>query len=168
MAKNRKIIANFAPLKKLTQLLKAPFEARLGILGDQATAQRQQTTDEDGNVIETDKTNADIALEAEFGVRSRGVPKRSFLREPIQEKFDSAVMKAKKPLTEAMEAMDIKKFYELLGIVGEGVVQEAFDTRGFGKWAPNAQMTIILKGSDSPLIDSSQLRKAITSDVKKK
>ena len=168
MAKKPKIISNFAPLKKLTQVLKVQPNAQLGILGDQATAVRQQTTDEAGNVIETDKTNADIGLEAEFGVRSRGVPKRSFLREPIQEKFHSAVVKAQKPLTEAMEAMDIKGFYTLLGIVGEGVVQEAFDTRGFGKWAPNAQRTIIMKGSDSPLIDSSQLRKSITSDVKRK
>jgi hypothetical protein len=42
-------------------------------------------------------------------------------------------------------------------------VQEAFDTRGFGSWKPNAPETVELKGSDAPLIDSAQMRHAVDS-----
>ena len=85
-----------------------------------------------------------------------------------QEKFEEAAIKSKASLKKTFEKLHIKEVFVKIGIIAEGVVQEAFSTRGFGKWAPNSEMTIAQKGSDSPLIDTAQLRKSISSDVKEK
>ena len=63
---------------------------------------------------------------------------------------------------------DVKKVYSLLGFAGEAVVQEAFATKGFGKWQPLDEKTIKRKGSSSILIDSGELRKSISSKAVKK
>lgn len=158
MANSPKVRSDTALLKKLTQQLVAPYMTRVGIIGKKAYANRE----------ESEQTNADIGIKHEFGVRSENIPKRSFLIEPIRERFEKEVVKHQKALTAKMEALDIEGVYELLGIIGEKVVQEAFETGGFGKWKPNALRTIQAKGSDKPLIDTSQLRKSITSDVREK
>lgn len=113
-------------------------------------------------------TNPELAAKHEFGI---GVPRRSMLRMPLHLKGDAVVKKAKEGATEAMKnvAKDgratAKKVLTLMGIEAEGVVDEAFETRGFGSWKENAPETILLKGSDAPLIDSSQLRRAVDSRV---
>ena len=63
----------------------------------------------------------------------------------------------------AMDGED--KILELLGVYGESIVQEAFETGGFGTWEPLSQETVEAKGSNSILIDTAQLRRSITSKV---
>ncbi|MBW1812125.1 MAG: hypothetical protein JRJ39_00255 [Deltaproteobacteria bacterium] len=159
MSRRTIIKKNIKGLLDFKSILDHGLEARVGILGSNAISTRGK-----GGGL----TNSDIGFKHEVGVKSEKIPKRSFLREPIQEKFEQAAIKSKKSLKKTFEKMDIKKVFEKIGIIAEGVVQEAFATRGFGKWAPNSEMTIALKGSDSPLIDTSQLRKSISSDVKEK
>ncbi len=111
-------------------------------------------------------TNPDIAAKNEFGI---GVPRRSMLRMPFHLHGDKvlkdAQADAKAQLKEVGRAPErtAKRILDRVGIAGENLVQDAFDTRGFGSWKPNAPLTVELKGSDSPLIDTAQLRRAVDS-----
>ena len=49
------------------------------------------------------------------------------------------------------------------------IVQEAFETRGFGKWLPNMNKEYIkLKGSTTPLIDTGLMRRLVDKQVTKR
>jgi phage gpG-like protein len=50
--------------------------------------------------------------------------------------------------------------------LAEKVVLEAFATGGFGKWAPLRPETLARKKNHDILVESHQLRDAITSEVK--
>jgi hypothetical protein len=52
-----------------------------------------------------------------------------------------------------------------IGFACEVSIQNAFASSGFGQWAPNTPKTIHRKKSASPLIDTSQLRRSISSAV---
>lgn len=111
-------------------------------------------------------TNPEIAAKNEFGV---GVPRRSMLRMPFHLHGDkvlkNAQADARARLAEVARAprRAAQKILDRVGIAGENLVQEAFDSRGFGSWKPNAPLTIELKGSDAPLIDTAQMRHAVDS-----
>lgn len=111
-------------------------------------------------------TNPEIAAKNEYGV---GVPRRSMLRMPFHLHGDKILKDAQADAREQLKnagknpRATAKKLLDRVGIAGENLVQEAFNTRGFGSWAPNAPMTIELKGSDAPLIDTAQLRHAVDS-----
>lgn len=133
---------------------------KVGILAD--TNHRS-----DSNV----QTNAQIGFKNEFGdfESKPQIPERSFIRMPLRLYFN-AKMQEKKSLTgkqfeKALQDGTIDKFAEKVGLVAEEVIQESFETRGWGVWPKNAPLTIALKGSDAPLIDTGQLRRAITSKV---
>ena len=159
MTKSTIIKKNIKGLLDFKWMLDHNLESRVGILGSTAISTREEGEE---------TTNSDIGFKHEFGVKGENVPKRSFLREPIQEKLEEAMAKSKASLKKSFEKLRIKEVFLKLGIIAEGVVQEAFATRGFGKWAPNSEATIEMKGSDSPLIDTTQLRESISSDVKAK
>lgn len=151
-------------LEHLAKALGDSYNIKVGILG--TTAQRQN-----GN---TGKSNAEIGFINEFG-KQTGFPKipaRSFLSVPLT-LYLSKYLKEKKSFArkEVEKATKTGKLLQLaqkIGIVAEEVIQSAFDTRGFGNWAPNAPYTIAQKGSDSPLIDTGELRRSITSRAEKK
>lgn len=116
-------------------------------------------------------TNAQIGFTNEFG-KMTGYPKipaRSFIRVPLNLHFNEKLQTKKsltgKELEKALQTGQVEQFAAKVGMVAEEVIQEAFETRGDGQWAPNAPRTIAEKGSDSPLIDTGQLRRAITSKV---
>lgn len=130
-----------------------------------------------------------IALLHEFGsetprtfvykgkkITIKGVPTRSFLRVPINnhiKKLKGETYKQGGTVEKAL-ILDFTHGYtgvalKLLGANAEAIVQEAFDTQGYGQWERNInQEYIALKGSDTPLIDTGGLRKAVTSQVEKK
>lgn len=116
-------------------------------------------------------TNAEIGFANEFGVMTGPVkiPARSFIRMPLQTHFyDKLLSKkslSKKEFEKAVKDGRAEEFAKKVGIVAEETIQEAFATRGWGQWKPNADYTVKQKGSDSPLIDTGQLRRSITSKV---
>jgi hypothetical protein len=113
-------------------------------------------------------TNPELAAKHEYGV---GVPRRSMLRMPFHLHGDKVLKDAKGDAAIQLGQMrknprgTAKKILARVGVAGENLVQEAFETRGFGSWKPNAASTIALKGSDSPLIDEGQMRRAVDSRV---
>jgi phage gpG-like protein len=153
------VSGDFSKLEKLIENLDKNYYVDIGILG------------ESNETLEGNITLAGIGAVHEFGTDRAGrgnktvIPERSFIREPLetgQEQIESEVNKNfKKNVGEG----NIKQIFTDIGIAGEARIQEAFETEGFGEWEPNAESTIARKKSDSPLIDTGAMRRAITSKV---
>lgn len=169
-------------LEALSKALGLKYHAEVGILGNsshyhKATAPRMATERQQhgkhGRPSKTQAstlTNAQIGIMHEYGVKGKTgsgwqVPPRSFLWMPLSMHLMAAVNDKASVINKNLNAADVFKCYELLGIIAENVVQEAFKTGGFGTWPKLAPATIARKGSDKILIDTSQLRRSITSRV---
>lgn len=144
------ITGDFSRLEKLIKNLKSDAYVNIGIFKEAKTS--------DGMPV------AEYGMYNEFGSLSRKdrPPKRSFIRMPLEQKGDKVADYVEKKAKAHMEAGDVKAIFEDIGIAGESVIQEAFDTRGFGSWKENADSTIERKGSDAPLIDEGLLRRSVT------
>ncbi|MDR2675902.1 MAG: hypothetical protein LBC18_13810 [Opitutaceae bacterium] len=108
--------------------------------------------------------NAEIARVHEFGSASRGIPERSFLRAPLTLNTQRGLDAHRPALTKAITALGPKPMLKTIASVCEGVSKEAFATSFGGRWPANAPATIAAKGSDRPLIDTGQLRRAVSAD----
>lgn len=148
------------------------FVVKVGIFGNKTA--RGITSDKEAGkagvrkVLKGTKstlTNAELGLIHELGSVERGIPKRSFLRMPISEKSKEILADAMKGAPELLAKGDIRGILVRLGIACEKWIQLAFATRGFGSWQPDAPKTARRKGSNSPLIDTAQLRRSIASQV---
>ena len=147
--------ADLSGLQNLKKAFGQKKVAKVGIIGS-------------GNAREGDQTNAALGLKHEFGSPAENIPARSFLRMPVEnqsKQITMAVVKKRKSIEKAMAEGDMTFAYTQLGIAAEAAVIRAFSTGGFGQWKPNAPSTIAMKGSSQPLIDTSQLRDNITSEV---
>jgi hypothetical protein len=157
-----KISINLSGLDAIRRKLGNKYIAKVGFLGS-GEGQEQHKT-EDGGTI----TNAELALVHIFGSISKNIPPRDMLKAPIESKASDVIAflnsdKIKGLLAEGK----IEECYSLLGIFAENIVQEAFDTGGFGKWPALKRATINAKGSSAILIDTGQLRRAVSSGVAK-
>jgi hypothetical protein len=144
---------DFSVLDKFVKGLELNMVVQVGIFG--AHTNRK---DSKGN------TNADVGAANEFGTSK--IPKRSWLRDPIFQNSEQILKYVQ--TAGALRKLAAGKKIEVLadlGIACENAIERAFDSAGFGQWAPNASSTIRRKGSDSPLIDTKQLRFAVASAV---
>lgn len=154
---------NVMGLDKLLKALKQskPPVARVGLLGSK------------GSAIHGAKagapTNAEIGAAHEFGSIARGLPMRSFLRVPIadnlQKRMESSGALDKDVLAQVIKLGDLKPWLEKVAVLAEGISLEAFDTGGFGKWPP-WRTKGYTNNTGQILVDTTQLRSAITSEVK--
>jgi hypothetical protein len=144
---------DFSKLENLLKGLKTKMSVRVGVF--------QEATTPDGQSV------AEYGAYNEFGSVSvpDRPPKRSFIRMPIETKAEKIAADVEKRKRDRIEQGNIRGIFEDIGLAAEAVIQEAFDTRGFGTWKENAEMTIEKKGSDAPLIDEGLLRRSITSKV---
>ena len=148
--------SNLKGFEDLKKNLKTNLVAKIGIFND------------DSQRSDGDLTNAEIGARHEFGVISEGLPRRSFLRDPIEIKKKELLKTAEGVIKANIdEEGGIEKIFELIGIAGEAIVQEAFESGGYGTWEDISERTATKKGSSQILIDSSQLRKAVISKVDK-
>ena len=101
-----------------------------------------------------------------LGAPSRGIPQRDPLRPPLianaQRYSDLLALGLKNALA---NGTDPKLVYEKIGIVATNDVYDYFVT---GNFKPLNQKTIDRKGSSKPLIDTEELRGAITYEVRNK
>lgn len=133
------------------------YRARVGVLGS-------DTNRKDASGI----TNSELGVVHMYGSVTRNIPPRDFLVMPIEiNRKEMSKRLTSKKLKSLMEAKDFKKVYEIIGITAEQYVQQGFETGGFGQWPQNKPSTVHAKGSSKPLIDTSQLRRSISSDVVK-
>lgn len=165
MANQTKITINLEGLDNIRAAAGQKWYAKVGILGGSKNARAVFNKERVGS---GDIDNVSLGVIHEFGSLSRGIPARSFLREPLESHKNEIMQFMKSPkVAEMILNGQFKSVFQWLGLIGEGIVQRAFATRGFGKWAPNAPETIKQKGSSAPLIDTGQLRKSITSEAAK-
>jgi hypothetical protein len=151
-----RVKSNLKGLEQLQKNLKTNLVAKVGVFGDDNNR---------GDGL----TNSEVGAAHEFGVLSDGIPRRSFLRDPIQLKRKRLLKEAQGIIKANIVKEDgAQKIFELIGIMGEAIVQEAFETGGFGAWEPLSDKTIAKKKSESILIDTSQLRGSITSKAEKR
>jgi len=134
------------------------YIVRIGILG-------KNVNRHDGR---RSSSNAYIGSVHEFG-KGR-VPERSFLRATISRKQDEIIENAKALAWKSMFAGGIKTMFNTLGVLCVRYVLEAFESGGMGSWAPLKASTIRRKigRNPQPLVNSAQLRNAISYDVKTK
>jgi hypothetical protein len=122
-----------------------------------------------GGSYPTGESVPEIANTQEFGTTK--IPARSFLRMPLHSKRYKIVGDKEflqRYVIDALQSGFVHMPLDYITKRAESIIQEAFDTRGWGKWAANAPLTIKLKGSDSPLIDTSRLRQSVSSIVGKR
>lgn len=136
---------------------KAPV-ARIGVLGDKSARDASK-----GGKL--NPTNAEIGAAHEFGTEK--LPQRSFLRVPISEHLEKKMEEAgafdADVLSDAIKSKTLVPYMKKIAVLGESIVQEAFDTGGFGKW-PESDMT--RKKNHQTLVETKQLRDSITSEVR--
>jgi hypothetical protein len=141
-------------LKTIAKIFKENnLKIRVGILGN--------------SPIRSDgQTNADVGAQHEFGTED--LPKRSFLRMPLEMKLNQTIKQmeimTRKTVSEIYQDRSIVKVLKKIAVVAENIVQEAFDTGGFGKWKPS---NFLFKKNHQTLVETQQLRKSITSEVTK-
>lgn len=142
----------FKQIKKLFKNRKIP-KVKVGILGS--------GSDRDDN---GELTNASIGAIHELGL---GNPVRSFLRAPLINHYSkflkkSGFFKNGEEIRESLENSSLKPLFEKMAVVAENVVDEAFQTGGFGEWKPSDMSK---KKNNQTLVESQQLRDSITSEV---
>ena len=115
-------------------------------------------------------TLAEIATVLEFGAPSVGIPERPYLRDTFdlnaaryEEILTLGIKEATKPANLEHFDAELRKVIEITAIAAVGDVQEAIATPG--AFAPNAPLTIAIKGSSVPLIDTGRLRQSIDYEV---
>ena len=136
-------------------------KVQVGVLdGAMRTSDRRYENGELTSLAGGETNNATVGLNMEYGIASDGpdsIPARSFLRMPI-----GLHMSDPTPATPAKDMTDVPRY---LADKSKALVVNAFDTGGFGAWAPNAKGTIAAKGRNEPGVDTGQLRAAINSRV---
>lgn len=115
------------------------------------------------------ETNASIGIKHEFGRMSSRprIRQRSFLKMPLETKSDELTKTVMGYAVEELAAGTPETLLAKIGITAEGIIHQAFDTGGFGKWKALRPMTIEKKGHDRILIETMQLQRSITSEVVK-
>lgn len=144
-------------VKGLENFLKAlkekPPVARIGVLSD---GKRK-----DG------ASNVEIGVKHEFG--SDGMPVRSFLRMPIsdnmQKYLDESGVINPAVIDKFIQNGSLKEFVSVIGEIGFTIVQDAFQSNGFGKW-PAWKTPGYTSRTGLILVDTQQLRDSIQMDVK--
>lgn len=152
--------ADFSKLHKFVHGIEDNHVVKVGVLGEKV----ERENAEGGSDI----TNSEIAMVHEFGSITRNIPKRSMLRMPLHEKSAAIISEgskgSKKLLAEGNSLQVLRNF----GAAALAQIYKAFDTRGFGSWAPDEPGTVHAKGSSQVLVDRGELRRSLSFDVAEK
>lgn len=179
---NSRVRLNTDNLDKIQKQLKKQFFCKVGVLGGRSP---RDNPHEKG----PGPSNADLGFIHEFGSPLKNIPARSWLRMPLMLKLPDVFKKIGQRLLNRMTAENVRTIFSELGARAENVVQSAFQSAGFGYWAPNklpyAKLRKVKKGKikmsaykkmstekkklySKPLIDTGELRKSIDSEVKER
>ena len=113
-------------------------------------------------------TNAQKLYYNSKGSPARNIPPRPVLEPAIEDKFEVISNEIKEGASKGLEG-DMQGFYdnyERAGLMAFTASVDWFDNPK-NNWKPNAESTIKAKGSDSPLIDTGEMRKSITYAITK-
>lgn len=139
--------------------------ARVGILG-QGNARTMQVQNASGKFDTVTSSNAEIGAAHEYGTSK--MPQRSFLRMPLMEKLNGEIEKSggykDETIKEVIRNRSIKPYMQKIAALAEAIVLDAFNTNGFGKWAPHKPG--YTNNTGQILVDTQQLHNSISSEVK--
>lgn len=111
-------------------------------------------------------TNAELGVIHEFGVPESSIPERSFMRSTASEESENLGRLGNAQIAECLEAnASAHDVFATIGIYLRGKIVEKITD---GEFEPNNENTVKHKGSSKPLIDTGQLRGAITYEVREK
>ena len=108
---------------------------------------------EDGN------STVSVAVIQEFGLPSKNIPERPFLRTGVRlakKSISKAIEQAVKNAKTNPEAMD--SVLNTIGILAVNSIRQSIEDRIY---EANQESTIKKKGSDTPLVDTGHLRQSI-------
>lgn len=119
-----KVKADLTELNNLMKMLKKDYRVRVGILGSKAAQQHDS---------KSGKTNVEIGTFHEFGTSK--MPQRSFLRMPLETKLSEEIPNLKKTIFKQIFIKNAPdKFFKDLGNKALDIIEDAFNTEGFGYW----------------------------------
>lgn len=153
--------ANLRQVKKSLEYIKT-HAVYVGI--PQKTTTRPPTEDRKGDPV----TNAELLFIHTNGSPINNIPPRPVI-EPAIENDKERLNRMFKKVTDLVlkgEYEQADAMLEEIGMRGQNISRNWFTNPDNG-WAPNSPLTIALKGSDRPLIDTGELRKSITYVVDK-
>lgn len=160
--------ASFEPdrieLKGLAQLAKAlkrdPPVIKVGILGNHASRKKSNGG----------PNNAEIGATHEYGAPSQGLPARSFLRMPLgvhlPKELERAGLFTQEEAKEVIRQGSLLPWARIVSKMAVATVRRAFQTGGFGTWKEWSKGYTNKTGMI--LVDTTQLRDSIDSEVKNK
>ena len=146
-------------IKQAIDELGKQISVKVGILGSDGSNQVKNDDNELGKI-----TMATLGAIHEFGSTKANIPARSFIRMPLETKFKEELSR-NKWFKQALSELDITKLNNEVGLTATVVINDAFESGGFGDWAPLKPETIRRKGSDGILIDTGDLRRSISYEV---
>lgn len=157
------MIAKFDGINKIIKELDKGYAINVGIMGEKANKEHDS---------ESGLTNAFIGAVHEFGSISHNIPARSFLRMPLRTKLPDILKLHTTGMIKSILENRFPRWLQNLAMACENVVQDAFDTSGFGTWQPLKPSTLrhrkkskIAGEKPLPLVDTGQLRSSISSEV---
>lgn len=115
-------------------------------------------------------TNAVIGAAHEFGSLKNGLPRRSFLRDPLIDQLQGELEKkgafSEAEQKEIITAKSLLPWAKKVCIVAETIVRGAFDTNGYGRWPALKEATLARKTTKQTLVETTQLRDSIVTDAR--
>ncbi len=186
---------NYGALKKLAQEMNKSYSVKVGLLGNKGGSEEVSpnldmaglgAVQEFGARIKvTDKMRGYLAYA--FGVHLKKttkeivIPPRSWLQKPL-ERGNELSKKVRQNAKLAKEDIELSELFiseygengillDLAYAVAQGAIElidEGFQSSGFGEWQANSPLTIAQKGSAMPLIDKGDFRRAVTYEIEEK
>lgn len=123
-------------------------------------------SDENSRDESTGITNAELGTIHEYGVPEKNIPERSFMRSTASEEANNLGRLAKIQIAECLKGD--KSAHDTFATIGEYLQGKIVDKITDGDFEPNTEATMKRKKSSKPLIDTGQLRGAITYEVREK
>lgn len=119
-----------------------------------------------------DVTNVTLGYVHQYGSVKQGIPARPWLDRPFEMKKADYKAKQKELLRsgDMFEKGGGKKVLQKLAYYGLSLIQDGFQTNGYGTWLPLKQATIArrpLKGraGAKPLLDTREFFRSITTEI---
>lgn len=92
-------------------------------------------------------TNATLASIHEYGSPVHNLPPRSMLRTPIHDHAKEIMAPFKGKVDALLKKGTLLQMYKTIGVAAEKIVDQAFDTGGFGRWPSLTYKTLLAKSA---------------------
>lgn len=160
---------DFEALHRFARAVSDKRVVKIGLFGGKSARTQAGSLRSEGGHRKTKKqataTNPELGMVHELGSVSAGIPARSFLRMPLNFQAKRILRDAATGAAELLARGKPEMVLRRLGKACENAIQRAFATGGFGFWPKLSPGTVSRKHSSKQLIDTAQLRRAVTSKV---